>query len=84
MFNHYFNDHAEFTMTLKGKLPPKFMMLDIEFHGTENPHHCVTNFVSVMTLKDIGKDIIHLMFPWAINNEVMRFYNITNPQKVAK
>jgi len=63
MFNNYFHDYAGFTSIPKGMLLPKFTMSNIKFHGTENPHHHVKNFISNMTLKGIDNDIFHLIFP---------------------
>ena len=71
MFNNYFNDYAEFTTILKGKLSPKFTMLDI--NGTENTNHRVRNFISAMTLKGIDKDIFHLIFLYTLDKDVMRW-----------
>ena len=45
----------------KRETTPKFTMPDM-FEGTENPLHCVKNFVSAMTLKGIDRDILHLIF----------------------
>jgi len=72
MFNNYFNDYTIFTSILKGKLPPKFTMPNIKFHGTGNPRHHMRNFISAMTLQGIDKDIIHLIFAWTFNKEVKR------------
>jgi len=49
-------------------------MLDIKFHGTENPHQHVRNSISAMTLKGIDKDIFHIIFPSAFDKDVMRWY----------
>jgi len=73
MFNNFYNDYVGFTTILKGKLPHKFTMPDIKFHGTENPNHHVRDFVSVMTLKGIDKDIFHLIFPWTFDKDAMRW-----------
>jgi len=56
-------------------------MLNIKFHRTENPLHHVSNFTSVMTLKGIGKDIFHIIFP-PFDKDVMRRYNAVDPQKL--
>ncbi|KAJ8428399.1 hypothetical protein Cgig2_029022 [Carnegiea gigantea] len=50
-----FNNHAGFTIMLKGKLPPKFTMPDTKFHGTKSPNHHMRNFISGMTLKAAQK-----------------------------
>jgi len=62
MLNNCFNDYAEFTTIPKGKLPPKFTMLDIKFHGIESPHYHVRNCFSAMILKGMDKDIFHIIF----------------------
>ena len=59
----------------KEKLPPKFIMPDIKFHGAENPNLHVRNFVIVVTLKGIDKDIFHFIFPWTFDKDVKRWYN---------
>jgi len=63
MFNVYLNYHAEFTTIEKGKQSLNLTMPDIKFHGTENPHYHVRNFVSVITLEGIDRDILHFIFP---------------------
>jgi len=73
MFNNYSDDYAGFSSTPKGKLPLKFTMTNIKFHGTENPHHHVRNFVSAVTLKGIDKDIFHLIFPWTFEKDVVEW-----------
>ena len=75
MSNNYFNHYPRFSSISKGKLPPKFTVPDIKFHGTENPNHHVKNFVSVMTLKGIDKDIFHIIFPWTFDKDAIRWYN---------
>jgi len=57
-------------------------MLDIKIHGTENPHCHVWNFISAMTLKEIDKDIFHIIFPWRFDKDVMRWYNVVHPCKI--
>jgi len=79
MFNNYFNEYKGFTSISKGKLPPEFTMADIKFHGTENPHHYMGNFVMAITLKGIDKFIFHLIFPWTFDKDVMRWYNTIDP-----
>jgi len=82
MFNNDFNGHAEFTTILKGKLLLKFTMSDKKFQGTKHPYHHLRNFISAMSLKEIDKDILHLILPWTFDKEVMRRCNVTDPQKV--
>jgi len=60
MYNNYFIDYAKSITIPKGKLPPKFTMLDVKFHGTENhgtenPNHHGRNFAGAMTLKGLTK-----------------------------
>ena len=82
MVNNCFNDYAGFTTILKGKLPPKFTKLDIKFHRPENPNHHLRNYVSAMTLKEIDKDIFHLIFPLTFDKDIMRGSNVVEPRKV--
>ena len=57
-------------------------MPDIKFHRTKNANYHVRNFLSVMALKGISKDIFHIIFPWMFNKDVMRWYNAVDPQKI--
>jgi len=82
MFNNYFNDYVGLILIPIGKLPPKFTVLDIKFHGTKNPYHYLRNFVSAMALKGIDKDISYIIFPWTFNKDVMRWYNAVDLRKV--
>jgi len=75
MFNNYLSDYEGFTSFPEWKLPPKFIMSNIKFHGTDNPNHHVRNFVSAMTLKGIDKDIFHIIFPWTFDKDVIRCYS---------
>ena len=59
----------------KASHPSNFMVQDTKFHGIENPHHHVKNFISVTTLKEIDKDIFHITFPWTFEKDVMRWHN---------
>jgi len=81
IFNNYFNDHVKFTSVPKGKLPPKFNVSNIKFHGTENLHHHMKNFVSVRTLKGTDKDILYFRFPWTFDKDVIIWYTTLNPRK---
>lgn len=76
IFNNYFNEYVGFTSIPKGKLPPKFTMPNIKFHGTENSNHYLRNFASSMALKGIDKDII---YPLMFDNNIMRWYNAMDP-----
>ena len=71
MFNNYSKDCEGFTSIPKGKLHPKFMILDIKSHGTKNPHHHVRDFLNATTLKGIDKNIFHVIFCWTLNKDVM-------------
>ena len=79
IFKNYFTG---FTSIPEGRLPRKFTMLDVKFYGTEHPHYNVRNFLSIMTIKGMGDDIIHIILPWTSNNDVMRSYNTIDPHKV--
>jgi len=54
---------VEFTSLTKEKLPLKFTTPDLNIQGTKNPCHHVMDFISVMTLKGLDKDIVHIIFP---------------------
>jgi len=79
MFNNYSSDYAGFISIPKGMLPPKFTMSDINFHRIKNPHHVMRTFVSDMTLKRIDKDMIHIVFPWTFDKDVMGLFNVADP-----
>ena len=72
MFNNYFIDCAGFISITKRELPSKFMMPNIKFHGIENPHHHIRNFVSTMTQKGIDSNIFHIIFTWTFDKVEMR------------
>jgi len=62
LFNNSFNGYAGFTSIPKRKLPPKFTIPGIKFHGTKNPNHHIRNFINAMTLKGIDKDMFNSIF----------------------
>ena len=35
-----------------------------------------------MTVKGINQDIFHIICPWTFEEDMMRWYNIVDPQKV--
>ena len=78
MFNNYFNEYARFTSVLKGKLSPKFTMLDIKLYETENLHYHLRSFLSATTPIGINKDIFHIIFAWTFDKYVMKWYNIVD------
>ena len=76
MHYNYFAHYRGFTSILKRKLPLKFSMLDVKFHGTKNPCHHVRNFFSAVTLKGIYKDIFPIIFPQTFDKDVKRWHKL--------
>jgi len=60
--NHHLN-YPKLTSLPTGKLPPKFLMEDINSNGMKNPQQHIRNFINATTLKGVDNDMFRIILP---------------------